>query len=319
MTKEEKAIAELITTIANEVKDFNDAMPGVQKQVFDGVQNLLKSLDTTGDTITANVANMKAIAGFKDKITAIIRKSGYTPEIKDFLQSFDKIDALQHTYFSAVSKDFTAPKLMAEIQVQSIQSAKDSLSEAGGLNTKLIKPINDYLLKNISQGVKYADAVNYLRDFITGTPGVDGALLSHTKTITTNSLNQYARQYSRLAAHGLGMEWYMYTGAIIDTSRPFCIACIAKKYLHVSEFEKLLEGDFPEFDEADGEMNPATDLPKGLIKGTTPENFVVYCGGWGCEHIAQAVNEMVVPRERRIEVYESQGVAYNEDGLRVAA
>ena len=318
MTEAEKAIKQLIDTIASEVNEFNDAIPGVQKDIFDGVQNLMKQLDVVGDTITANVANMKAIAGFKDKMMGIIRKSDYPDAIKGFVDSFSAINDIQHEYFSALSNDFTAPKLMAEVQKQSVASALDSLTEVG-LNAKLIKPVNDYLLKNIGQGIKYTDAVNYLRDFITGSPEKDGALLSHAKTTTTDSLNQYARQYSRLGAFGLGLEWGMYVGAIIDTSRPFCIACVAKKYIHQSEIDSLLAGDFPEFEDADGEINPRTGLPSGLIDGTTPENFSVYCGGWGCEHVWQPISEIVVPKSVRIETYSRLGIPYDDEGFRAAA
>lgn len=294
----EKTILTLIDTLEKSVADFDKSIPAIQKEIAKEIELFVKELDTTGDTIKSNVKNMRKIAAFKSKIMLIIERSDYPEQVKDFLKTFDKVASIQNTYFTGLSDKFKPTLLLDEIKIQSINSTIESLTESG-LNYNLVEPISDILLKNITTGGSYSELNKQLRDYITTTPEADGALQKYTKQITTDSINQFSRQYTDTVANDLGLDWFMYDGSLLKTSRPFCEACVKKKYIHRSEFPALLKGNFPEFKEAGGVIYDKTGLPSGMIAGTNTSNFVVYAGGYNCGHSVIPVNDLVVPKAIR--------------------
>ncbi|MBK7885129.1 MAG: hypothetical protein IPJ81_16090 [Chitinophagaceae bacterium] len=134
---------------------------------------------------------------------------------------------------------------------------------------------------------------NYLIDNETG----EGQLQKYTKQITTDALNQYSGQYTQIVSSDLDFEWFRYSGSNIETTRPFCLACTKKKFIHISEIPQLLKGNFPEFREFDGVINEKTGLPAGLIAGTDVSNFMINRGGYNCAHQLRPVSEDLVPKE----------------------
>jgi hypothetical protein len=139
-----------------------------------------------------------------------------------------------------------------------------------------------------------------MRDFLLTNETGAGALEKYTKQITTDALNQYAAQYTNAVTNDLGLEWFMYTGSIIDTSRPLCKALIKKKYIHKSELPDIILGKFKEFDEEGGKINPKTKLPEGMIPGTNASNFHIYRGGYQCGHQLIPIDASSVPEHIRL-------------------
>lgn len=66
--------------------------------------------------------------------------------------------------------------------------------------------------------------------------------------------------------------------------------------MHKSEIPEIVKG---RIDGHQCEIYERTGLPKGMIAGTTAENFMVNCGGWNCGHKLVLVSEVVVPKEVR--------------------
>lgn len=113
-------------------------------------------------------------------------------------------------------------------------------------------------------------------------------------------MTQLAGENNRLFTDDLGAEWFQYVGSVIETTRQFCELLTEKEYIHKSEIKDILNG----YIEIDGkvhecEMNPKTGLPKGLIEGTTEQNFQVNVGGWNCRHQLIPISELMVPEHIR--------------------
>lgn len=297
MTPEEN-IRNLLTALDDAVNNFNSAIPAIQKQIASEIELFVKDLDIKGDTVVSNVKNLRKIAAFKDKLYSIIQNSEYGDRVNDFIDSFNTVADLQNTYFESISDKFKPTKLLEEIKAQSIGATIDALTE-NGLNANLINPIHNILLTNSTTGGSWSEMAQQLRTFITKTDSGVGQLERYTKQITTDTLNQFSGQYMDAVTNDLSLSWYMYDGAIIGTSRPFCEACVKKKYIHRDEFAKLIEGDFPEFDAAGGVIYDKTGLPSGMIEGTNPSNLVVYRGGYNCGHSLIPVSDAVVPQYLR--------------------
>ena len=209
-----------------------------------------------------------------------------------------KVAALNDKYFAAVQKNYQPPPILAELQNQSINATVNSLVNAG-IDQNITQKIQDILRTNITTGASYPQLTQQLRDFLTNNETGVGALQRYTKQITTDALNQYSAQYLTSVANDLGFEWFRYTGAEIDTTRPFCNAMLDKKFFHISEIPDLLAGNFPEFAANDGKLNAKTGLPEGMVAGENEQTFFVYRGGYNCGHQIVGVPTESVPAQYR--------------------
>lgn len=290
-------IDEIISEIDKSVSKFNESMPAVQRQLFDEINELTTQLQTKKGRIVANAKNIRIIGQIKQKFDKLITKNkAYKNRVKEFTDSFAAIEKLQNQYFAETVSKYSPPKTLAAIRQESVNATVESLR---GVSKELAEPIREILRTNITSGAKFTDLTKTLREFMLDTPQGEGRLVKHVKQITTDALNQYARTNIALITDDLGLEWYSYNGALIATSRDFCKALIKKKYIHKSEFPKVVKGDFKEFQDIDGKISDKTKLPYGMIEGTNAQTLVVNCGGYQCNHELIPVDELVVPQSKR--------------------
>ena len=294
MSKHNDLIRGLHKELESSIEIFNKSIPGIQDNIASELELLVKDLELRNGRLVMSAKNLRVIARIKGKIEGIIRNRRYIKQVAEFARAFDRITQLQNSYFQALSNEFRQTPLLRELQRQSIDSTVSGLTEAG-ITANLTEPIQNILRRNITSGANYIKLLNQVRRFITTNEEKLGALERYAKQITTDSLNQYAAQYTQVVTNDLGLEWFMYTGALVSNSRAFCRALIRKKYIHVSEIPQIIKGEFPEFAEVNGELSKRTGLPEGMIPGTNEENFSVYRGGFNCGHQLVPVDSAVVP------------------------
>jgi hypothetical protein len=268
-------------------------MPIIEKQVLDKVLLMAKDLDMNGDNIATTVNNLKTIAGIKKELEKIVLNPNYIDLVTQFANAFADVSALQNSYFSTLEASFKPDKLLEVLQEVSVQSAIESLTESG-IGDNVIAVIKDHLLDAIKGGLTISNAYKGLRELIIGADGADGILTRYSKQITTDSLNQYSRSYTSLITDTLSLNWFMYVGAIIKTSRPFCKALVEQKYFHRSQIPELLKGHLNDKTVA---LNDNTGLPYGMMDNEDVNNFLIYAGGWQCNHACIPVSPIIVPKE----------------------
>lgn len=292
-------IDDIISEIDKTVEKFNESIPFVQQQLFDEITELTSRLETRNGRIVQSAQNIRIIGQIKQRFEKLITKNkAYKDRVKKFTEAFSTIENLQNKYFTETISKYTPPNTLAAIRQESVNATIESLT-GSGMRQALVEPIREILRTNITSGAKFTDLTKNLREFMLDTSKTEGKLVKHVKQITTDALNQYARTNIALITDDLGLEWYSYNGAIIDTSRDFCIAMHKKKYIHKSEFPKVIKGDFAEFKAIDGKINPKTGLPYGMIEGTNAQTLVVNCGGYQCNHELIPVDELVVPQSKK--------------------
>jgi len=292
----QKAIKE----IQKAIDKFNESIPKTQSKIFDRLNELVKELDLKNGKIEQSVKNLKLITKIKSEIESIVFSKEYVKAVNEYVNTFDTVTKLQGEYFRSLDKKFSPPKLANEIRKQSIQSTIDSLTEAG-IGNNVTNKIQDILRQNITTGAKFSDLSNQLRNFIVTNETGAGALERYSKQITTDALNQYSANYTKLVTDDLGLEWYMYDGALIETSRCFCEALVKKKYFHKSEIENIVAGKFDEYKDKECE-DGKNGLPAGMITGTNAANFFVYRGGYNCGHQVIPISKSIVPERIRKQI-----------------
>jgi hypothetical protein len=299
MAKQQKIIGDIVTTIDSAIEEFGKKIPKHQQRVFDEISLLLKELDLRGDTIQQSAQNLRKIGVIKGKLEAIINSDEWLGDVKVYMKAFDTVTNLQNEYFGTLKTKFRPTPLLREIRKQSLDATFESLTE-NGINAAITDKVQDILRKNITSGSSYSQTMKQLREFLTTNESGAGALERYTKQITTDALNQYSAQYTNAVTNDLGLVWFQYTGALIETSRIFCQALIEKKYIHKSELPKIVRGNFKEFEDLEGKINTKTKLPEGMVAGTNAINFHIYRGGYQCGHQLIPVDESSVPDSIRV-------------------
>jgi hypothetical protein len=286
----------VLNEIQSTIDKFNSSIPAIQQQVYDEIVNLSKELETDGKNIKTSVKNLKLLARIKTKVEKIIYSKDYEQNLKEYLKAYNTISKLQNEYFKEIDSKYQPRAITAEIKAQSVQSTIESLGRAGIANNVSEKIINN-IRNNITSGASFTQFNKSLRELVLDTDSGKGLLVRYTKQISTDAINQYSANYTQVATADLDLEWYQYTGTLIETSRCFCEALVKKRYIHKSELPKIVKGEFKEFEDMDCELNENTGLPQGMIAGTTASNFAVYRGGYNCGHQLIAVSSASVPKD----------------------
>jgi len=291
---QEEYIKSLHELIDGSVDTFNASIPEVQRTIAMRMQLLIKDLDIDNQgNIVNNVKNLRLMGQIKMEVSNIVLNKQFEAQVGDFLSKFSDVAVLQNQYFKSMNKSFKPDAILTEIRNQSVEATAQSLTEAG-ISANVIEPITEMLRTNITTGGRWQDLNKMIQDYVLDNEKGVGALKRYTVQITNDSLNQFSAQYTHTVADSLNYKWFMYTGSLLRTSRAFCEALVAKKYVHISELPAIVRGDFQEFDKADN-MNPKTGLPKGMVDGTTATNFFVYRGGYNCGHQLIPTDAKVVP------------------------
>jgi hypothetical protein len=293
-------IRTILSTIQSSIDQFTGDVGAKQETLFRQIVTLAKDLDVKDDAIVNSVANLKKISQIKIKIEKLIIDPKYKDQLKQFVQSYDAIQQLHNDYFANINAAFTPFAGLNILKKTAVQATLNNLTEAG-IDANVTGPLKKILMANMAAGGSYADLTDQLRTFMLGKDKIPGALQQYVGTYATTSINQFSAEYNKMIADDLGMEWYVYTGSLLTTSRPFCIKAVNKKYIHISEFQALLDGDFGSLGKV--HMNKKTGLPDGMMDGTNPENFPRRRGGWNCGHQLIAVNEIIVPQNLKDAVY----------------
>lgn len=307
----------LIEIINNSVNNLTADIPATQKKILNDVLLLVKNVDLKGDKIKIAGNNLKLLTAIQGKIQKVILTDKYIKNVSSFVGTYDSVVSVQNEYFKELESKFKPPALVKEIKKQAISSVINNLTESG-IKANLSDKIGDILRKSITGGGSYNNLTEQLTNFITTNHSGDGQLARYINQIAKDSINQFSGTYTQMISADLGYEWYRYSGSNIETTRPWCLACVDRKFFHISEIPKVLKGEFEEFKKYDGKIYDKTGLPSGMIPGTDVSNFMQNNGGFNCEHKWRPVPEDQVPDSILKRVHESieykqwKGIDVNE-------
>jgi len=297
---------DIVRVLDSSVDTFFEALPASEKKLYSEILSLIKELKVTKGNIAVSVTNIRLINKLRPLIENVLQRNKHLKDVGAFIKTYDTVTKAQNEYFSLIASKFKPPKLLKEVKKQAINETIDGLTERG-LGNVVTDELTQILKQNIESGGSYAKFTEQLRESILGTPDEDGIMARNSRTFVTDTLNQYSATYSKTITDDLGLVWYQYVGSLITTSREFCIHLVGKRYVHESEITGIINGKI------DGEKVSLA----GLIPDTTKDNFPILRGGYNCRHQMLAVSEATVPKKVRIELYEKQGIEFDEDGFAV--
>lgn len=289
-------IKKLFQEIQYSVDLFGTALPEAQIVLYKNVLSVLRKMSTNGDNIISSVGNLKLINSVMKEFDAFTTNSIYQDNIIDFIGAFDVIADINNQYFSDLTtRKFTISKVLNEIKNQSIDASVNGLLDTG-VNLQLKEGMRDLLVNSITKGASWQELVDQMNDRILTDTG-EGSLLNHTKQITNDLLNQFSRRYNATLAFDLGLDWFVYVGSNIVTSRQWCIRMTEKRYVHRSELDIIINDNVNGIKICSAEIkcSQTTGLPYGMIEGTNVDNIEERCGGYNCGHHLIPVGREMIP------------------------
>jgi hypothetical protein len=294
----------LFRTIEAASSGFERKLPAIEQKLLEELLLLLKQFEVKNGKVLSNVANLNLMSRIKGKLEKLVLSKEYVKDVTDFVRSFSTIASLQEAYFTGASGGGKAKAYHAALQKAAVEQTVEGLT-ATGVRSNVLKPVSDILLTGITSGQSYAQMESSLRQALTDTKEGLGALSRYARTYTTDSVNQFSREYMAALTSDLGYEWYAYLGTNIETTREFCEHLSKKEYIHKSELPEILKGNI---DGHQCRIYDKTGLPYGMKEGTTVDNFKVNCGGWNCGHQLVPVPEGSVPEAVRYSITQKENV-----------
>lgn len=272
-----RAIDELINSAdARYIRNVNT----VNKDLYNQLSTILKELEVDGDGfIKQNSENRKILSKAETKVSETFRSSLYVSAAQNYVNTIPKIDLQNVNYFTSIDDTFKPNRIfLKNLQADAIAQVESAILK-DGLKSQVIQPLSRILTTNINTGGQFSGFLEQVRTYVLGNADVDPRALRYSRTYLRDILFQYSRAYQESVTNDLKLDWYLYQGGLIDTSRPFCIAR-AGKYFHRSEIESWASLEW-----------------SGKISGTTESSIFIYAGGHSCGHSIIPVSTLVVPQE----------------------
>ena len=281
MAEFSKEIKTLVSEKLNRLESVPDAflssMEKIQRTKFKDVVSLLDMLDYEGGSLVVSEANLLRVEALVDEIKGVLTGAEFEKALGGLMGEFEQQAVLNYAYFETVDAAFAIPQISSAIvkerQAATIASLLDST------NQYLSNPTREAIASSIQSGGSRQDLIDTLRLLVQGDKDVDGRLLRSTRLIVSDAFALNDAAVTESISENLGLEWYLYTGGLIDSTRPFCKARNGK-YYHKTEVEKWANLKW-----------------QGKMPNTDKKTIFLTRGGYNCQHSLLPVSEEVVPPE----------------------
>jgi len=256
-----------------------------QLDVFKIVQSLSSTLTTVDGNIEMTTQNLTRVEQIDGLIRKAMSEGEYFNAAVAFKNEMAAQAALTIDYFATLTGQEVATSF-GDALVRNRQAQALDLILGSSMDAKFIQPLKDQLVAAVSGNAGITTTFESLQTYILGNSEVDGRLLAYTRTYASDVFSTTDRAYSEVVSADLGLEWRLYTGGRMDTTRCFCNERNAK-YYHINEVRAW----------GSGIGVGACGYPwAGMARGTNADTITLYLGGYNCQHSLGAVSASVVPK-----------------------
>jgi hypothetical protein len=259
--------------------EFARSMTRVQNTLYESLLAIVKGLEVDEEGyILQNTANRRLLSEAEAKISEIFSTSLYQNAVSKYVFTIPKVDELNQRYFTTIPRFKENKQFLKSLQSQTIKTIEKYILQ-DGLESQVISPLSQIMNQNVNSGGKFSGFLQQIQDYIKGNDKVEGRALSYSRTFLRDSMFTYARTYQQSVTNDLQLEFYLYSGGVMDKTRPFCEERTGKFYHH-REIEKWAALEWA-----------------GKKAGTTESSIFLFAGGWNCAHQIIPVDRNIVPDE----------------------
>jgi hypothetical protein len=295
----ENTIKAIIARLEKSVIDLQLAIPEVEQGMLNKLSNIIKEFNLKDGKLLNNVDNLRKLQGLQNSIQSLIITGQYRDKVKEFVSTYSEVEQLNKDYFKEFNLKFTPKETLKIIRKSAVDRTVNGLI-GQGLAVNISDRIHQMLIDNITSGGSYSSLTEQLNSQLKSSEVKDSILKRYTRTIATDSINQFNAQYHEAIAQDLNLNWGRYVGSNLTTTREFCERLSAKQWVHRSELPEVIKG---RIDGQQVDLSKSTGLPAGMIPGTDVDNFKVRRGGYNCGHQFFWVPDAAVPPAIKAKVF----------------
>lgn len=272
----DKLIKEKLRRLRTIPEDFIGSVIDNQSHVFDDVLKTLDKLqiDENGALIMNN-ENFALIEILGEDMTKAIANSGYKDAVTGFVKEFKVQQEINNKLFEKTIPGFETQESFDALAKQNQVNAVNILAESAVNDS--VDAYKSMLQNSMSNSDNFTDLVKNIKTNIIGDSNIDGSLAKYAKQNASDLYSISERNYTSAVSDSFGIEFYLYAGGEIDTTRCFCDARHQKVY-HLKEIQAWGRG------ENIGSCNVGGGKWAGMAKGTTENTIFSLLGGYNCQH-----------------------------------
>lgn len=257
-------------TIARGTKDFDRSVKRIGKDFVKDVVKELEKMDTKeGQILSDNKKNRDFVSQTRGRIRKVLERLGYFGFVNTFTFNFDTLSRYLIWVQEKVNEISIKSSFVTPFRQNAIKDVMEAL-QGQGLDTNLIKPIQQQMNKAVRLGGNWVDMSTNVENFLN--QGKNGKLARIAEQGSMDALGQFNGLVNDKIRQEYKLDMVRYVGNIIEDTRPQCMRWVGKR-------------EFP-FEDLQHEIDWAERNGSGWIKGTTPTTFFQNRGGYRCRHEA---------------------------------
>lgn len=230
--------------IGSDIDALDRELVKLQRQLFELiVAEFLTGFDTDSGSLKPTAANFARVAAL-DRVFDRFRRSDMGKTLKEYVDKLLVLVGNVSDYFRAGFAPSRVDRIaQSNAVIESVLGIKDGKVIPGGYLDRLARmeevrnTLKSYMVTAITNRTSLRDLTRGLSVLVSGTADADGTLQRYYRQYAYDTFNQVREVKARQFAEGLGLEWFIYQGSVIETSRKFCKKRAGKVY-NVKETKK---------------------------------------------------------------------------------
>ena len=262
---------------------FDTDIERLQKELLNFlITGVIAELQTENGIILQSAKNIQILDNFGREME-LFKKNFADSVFKRLGENMIKTTGYTSDYFRLMSSKQTISNIEDKIQnivkIAGVNTdgtlVKDGFLNKLAVSEELKGELSNLVRKSIEQQTDYKTFVNSMKDAVTGKDGVNGAYERYVKGFAHDAFFAQSQQQDNFFADQLGLNYFVYGGTKIKTSRPFCVGG------HDKGVDKDFESKLSKvFSRKDAEQFDNMEW-SGKIPGI---KFIVQKGGYQCRH-----------------------------------
>lgn len=264
-------------------------MSGFEARLATRIAAIVSTIETVAGKIVPSEANLARVASLVAEMKASFVDDQLLEDIADYLESFDTVGA---DVFKAMKPFGTLDDgMMSAVTRQFKSNTAAYLLNPESYAATLWQPIANNLVFGVATNSLLSGTIGAATSVVTGSLEADtqGAVSMEIAGTVQSAPTMLQRTSTAVAADQLDVQFFLYQGRSIDTTRPFCKARAGIVW-HKKEIEEW------------GRLAANGTGWDGMVEGTNPQTIFIYLGGWygktnNCRHVLVPVAKRDVPSE----------------------
>jgi hypothetical protein len=217
-----------MASIINEIQERLDSVPArldnavqrLQPRLLAQLLSLMNELIYDSDSLKRSVANAEQVDRIIAQFQQQVLRGEYGRELRIFASQFDKQAQLIGEFFAS-EFSHTVSRQSASFMAVNKRNAISALA-GDDFKTNFFGRISQTLLDGVESGMQREALIINIKKGLFGTSETEPIMATWVKQVAYDSFAVADRQYTEAVAQEIGVEFYRYTGGLIEDSRCFC-------------------------------------------------------------------------------------------------